>query len=189
MHHGLNSYVDGSPLYHRSFVFQDLCLYANVSSNNGNACLPMTVCARKLCHKRHCESPYTNTCLTPPILLCIRVLWKKPRSASEIWCQIFDTKVDVIGRWKKISRCLAIQYFSWFTYIKDLLMKLKPARNELCTAQYSIWYLSTSQAPVAQLDRNWSRKPEIPGSIPGRAFFLFYLFFFFFYYLPTVKQL
>ncbi len=40
------------------------------------------------------------------------------------------------------------------------------------------------QAPVAQWLRHWSRKPEIPGSIPGWAHFSFSL-----HYLPTAKQL
>ena len=39
-------------------------------------CLPMTVCARKLCHKRHRESSYTKTCLTPSIMYSYIV--KKP---------------------------------------------------------------------------------------------------------------
>ena len=39
-------------------------------------------------------------------------------------------------------------------------------------------------APVAQWLRHWSRKPEIPGSIPGRAHFSFSL-----NYSPTAKQL
>ena len=65
---------------------------------------------------------------------------------------------------------------------------MKPARNRLCTAQYSIWCLSTSQASVAQLDRHWSRKPEVPRSIPGRAHFSF-SFFFINLNLLTAKQL
>ena len=33
----------------------------------------------------------------------------------------------------------------------------------------------TMQAPVAQWLRHWSRKPEVPGSIPGQAHFSFSL--------------
>ena len=39
------------------------------------------------------------------------------------------------------------------------------------------------QAPVAERYRHWSRKPEIPGLIPGLAHFSFSL-----YYLPMVEQ-
>ena len=41
----------------------------------------------------------------------------------------------------------------------------------------------TIQAPVAEGYTRWSRKPEIPGSIPGRVHFSFSL-----YYLPMAKQ-
>ena len=39
------------------------------------------------------------------------------------------------------------------------------------------------QAPMAEWYSRWSRKQEIPGSIPGQAHFSFFL-----YYLPTAKQ-
>ncbi len=91
--------------------------------------------SEKIVSQRHRQSLYTNTCLTASIRYSCIV--KKRWSVNEIWCPILKLTSSE-GEKKTFPDAERFNIFLDLRIFRTSKIRMKPARNGVCTTQYSI---------------------------------------------------